>query len=77
MQYARQFKVEGSCRNHTPDWSRYGAIHNANVPGVIVPEELIQERESPLWDERICDGMHIMAIGHEELVSQILEAAGL
>ncbi len=29
-----------------------------------------------LRDEKICDGVHIMAIGREELVPKILEAAG-
>jgi hypothetical protein len=30
-----------------------------------------------LAEEKICDGVHIMAIGREELVPQILQAAGL
>lgn len=69
---------------------------NANVPGIVVPEELIQELKSAekgkavqkgieiagrmikqLKDEKICDGVHIMAIGREGVVPDILAAAGL
>lgn len=69
---------------------------NANVPGVVVPEELISELAAApkgqavqtgiaiagrmikqIKDENICDGVHIMAIGREGLVPQILETAGL
>jgi 5,10-methylenetetrahydrofolate reductase len=30
-----------------------------------------------LKEERVCDGVHIMFIGREERVPEILEAAGL
>ncbi|RLA93580.1 MAG: 5,10-methylenetetrahydrofolate reductase, partial [Deltaproteobacteria bacterium] len=69
---------------------------NANVPGIFVPEEMIQELASApkgkaiekgieiaarlirtIRDEGICDGVHIMAIGREERVLDILDAAGL
>jgi hypothetical protein len=30
-----------------------------------------------LKDEKVCDGVHIMAIGKEGVVPQILSAAGL
>ncbi len=30
-----------------------------------------------LWEEKMCDGVHIMAIGREELVPDIMAAAGL
>jgi len=67
---------------------------NKNVPGIFVPDELIDEMaKSPkgkaletgiriagrmirqLREEKICDGVHIMAIGKEECVPRILEAA--
>ncbi len=30
-----------------------------------------------VWDDKMCDGVHIMAIGREELVPDIMSAAGL
>ncbi|MCL0047915.1 methylenetetrahydrofolate reductase [Dehalococcoidia bacterium] len=96
MQYARQFKVKilaGIILLTGVGMARY---MNANVPGVVVPDQLIRELASApkgqalqtgiaiagrmirqIKDENICDGVHIMAIGHEGLVPQILEAAGL
>ncbi len=67
---------------------------NKNVPGIFVPEELIDEMSTASKDDRIetgiriagrmirqlreekmCDGVHIMAIGKEERVPDILDAA--
>lgn len=67
---------------------------NKNVPGICVPDSLIQEladagKEKALAagiriagrmirrirEERLCDGVHIMAIGREGLVPEILRAA--
>ena len=67
---------------------------NKNVPGIFVPEELIDEMSTANKDDRIetgiriagrmirqlreekmCDGVHIMAIGKEERVPDILDAA--
>ncbi len=69
---------------------------NANVPGIFVPDNLIEELKSAekgkavqkgieiagrmikqLKDENVCDGVHIMAIGREGVVPDILDAAGL
>lgn len=69
---------------------------NANVPGIRVPDELIEELKSAgkekaldtgmnitarhirrLRDENICDGVHIMAIGMEDKVPEIMRRAGL
>jgi len=69
---------------------------NENVPGVFIPQHLIDElAQAPkgtgvakgieiaarmirqIKEERICDGVHIMFIGREERVPEILEAAGL
>ena len=75
-----------------------GAIRymNANVPGVFVPDNLVQEMsDAPKGealntgvrimarqirqciDEKLCDGVHIMAIGKEDVVPQILDEAGV
>ena len=67
-----------------------------NVPGVFVPQNLIDELASApkgealakgieiagqmiaaLKKDSLCDGVHIMAIGREEVVPDILTAAGL
>jgi 5,10-methylenetetrahydrofolate reductase len=69
---------------------------NNNVPGISVPEELIEELKAAgkekaldtgmdicarhikqLKDEAICDGVHIMAIGMEDKVPEIMRRAGL
>ena len=75
---------------------KMAAYMNENVPGIFIPQRLIDElAEAPkgtgvskgiemsarmirqLKEERICDGVHIMFIGREERVPEILEAAGL
>jgi 5,10-methylenetetrahydrofolate reductase len=67
---------------------------NKNVPGIFVPDKLIEEMaQAPkgkgteagiaiagrmirqLREERLCDGVHIMAIGKEGRVPDILRAA--
>ena len=69
---------------------------NKNVPGVTVPQFLIDEMAAApkgkaletgvgiagrmirrIKEENICGGVHIMAIGKEETVPDILMAAGL
>ncbi len=69
---------------------------NKNVPGIRVPEELIEELKAAgkekaleagmdiaarhirrLKEEKICDGVHIMAIGMEDKVPIIMQKAGL
>ena len=65
---------------------------NKNVAGVSVPENLIQEIEqskdraatsieiaSRLIKQLkpLCQGIHIMSIGWEKIVPQVLEASGL
>jgi len=68
---------------------------NKNVPGIFVPEALIEEMAKAekgkgievgiriagrmirqLRDQKLCDGVHIMAIGKEDRVPDILKAAG-
>ncbi|MGA2064159.1 MAG: methylenetetrahydrofolate reductase [Thermoguttaceae bacterium] len=67
---------------------------NKNVPGIFVPEPLVQEMAQAekgkgievgiriagrmirqLREENLCDGVHIMAIGKEARVPDILKAA--
>ena len=67
-----------------------------NVPGIFVPQNLIDELAAApkgealakgieiagrmiagLKRDSICDGVHIMAIGREEVVPDILVAAGI
>ena len=97
MEFARKFDrvkvLAGIVLLASVGMARY---MNANVPGIFVPEEMIQELASApkgkaiekgieiaarlirtIRDEGICDGVHIMAIGREERVLDILVAAGL
>lgn len=98
MQYARQFDIKilaGIVLLVSAGMARY---MNANVPGISVPQELIDEMAGvpkgkgnalkkgieiagrmirELKEEAICDGVHIMAIGKEEVVPEILSAAEL
>lgn len=97
MKYARQFNVKilaGIVLLVSAGMARY---MNENVPGVFVPQELIDEMASvpkgkglalqkgieiagrmikELKDDNVCDGVHIMAIGKEEVVPDILSSAG-
>ena len=76
--------------------ARMAKFVNDNVPGIFVPQALIDEMATAekgkgvqkgievagrlinqLKEEAICDGVHIMAIGREEVVPDILAAGGL
>jgi methylenetetrahydrofolate reductase (NADPH) len=69
---------------------------NRVVPGIFVPDTLLEELAAVpkedamhkgmeiaarhirfLRDNKLCDGVHIMAIGKEDIVPEILEMAGL
>jgi 5,10-methylenetetrahydrofolate reductase len=69
---------------------------NRAVPGIFVPDAVLEEMGSVpkeealrkgmeiaarhvrfLRENKVCDGVHIMAIGKEEIVPEILEMAGL
>ncbi len=75
--------------------ARMAKYMNESVPGIFVPQALIDEMANAekgkavqkgiqiagrlikqLKEEAICDGVHIMAIGREEVVPDILVAAG-
>jgi methylenetetrahydrofolate reductase (NADPH) len=76
--------------------ARMAKYMTENVPGIFVPQSLIDEMSgapketmlskgveiagrtiASLKKEALCDGVHIMAIGREEVVPDILAAAGL
>jgi 5,10-methylenetetrahydrofolate reductase len=96
MEYARQFNVKMLAGIILLTSAGMARFMNKNVPGVLVPQELIDEMAAApkgkaletgiriagrmikqIKDEDICDGVHIMAIGKEETVPDILDAAGL
>jgi len=96
MQYASQFDVRilaGVIVMASAGMARY---MNKNVPGIIVPQEVIDELAGvekgkglekgveiaarlirTIKEENLCHGVHIMAVGNESVVPEILEAAGL
>jgi 5,10-methylenetetrahydrofolate reductase len=76
--------------------AKMAAYMNENVPGIFIPQHLIDElAQAPkgtgvskgieiaarmirqIKEQKMCDGVHIMFIGREEKVPDILEAAGL
>jgi methylenetetrahydrofolate reductase (NADPH) len=96
MDYARPFKTKILAGIVLLSSARMAKYMTENVPGIFVPQELIDElSQAPkeemlakgieiagrtiatLKKESICDGVHIMAIGREEVVPDILAAAGL
>lgn len=96
MKHARQFQVKILAGIVLLVSARMAKYMTENVPGIFVPQNLIDElAEAPkgealnkgieiagrmiasLKKESICDGVHIMAIGKEEVVPDILKAAGI
>ena len=96
MQYARQFQVKILAGIVLLTSARMAKYMNENVPGIFVPQNLIDELAAApkgealskgieiagrmiaaLKKDSICDGVHVMAIGKEEVVPDILAAAGL
>lgn len=96
MKYARRFPVKILAGFVLLKSAGMANFLNSNVPGIRVPQELIDELRSAgkekaldtginitarhirqLKDEKICDGVHIMAIGMEDKVPTIMERAGL
>lgn len=96
MEYARQFPVKILAGIVLLVSARMAKFMNENVPGIFVPQNLIDELASvpkegalkkgieiagrmiaELKNNSICDGVHIMAIGREEVVPDILAAAGI
>lgn len=96
MEFARRFRVKVLAGIILLVSARMAKYMNENVPGVLVPQSLIDELAgapkgealgrgieiagrmiTALRKDSICDGVHVMAIGREELVPDILAAAGL
>jgi methylenetetrahydrofolate reductase (NADPH) len=96
MQHARRFPVKVLAGIVLLSSARMAKYMTENVPGIFVPQSLIDELASApkggalakgieiagrmiaaLQKDSICDGVHIMAIGREEVVLDILAVAGL
>jgi 5,10-methylenetetrahydrofolate reductase len=96
MEFVRQFPVKILAGIVLLTSARMAKYMTENVPGIFVPQQLIDELASapkgkalekgieiagrmiaPLKKDSLCDGVHIMAIGREEVVPDILAAAGL
>jgi len=96
MGYARQFPVKILAGIILLVSAKMAKYMTENVPGVFVPQNLIDELASApkgeaikkgieiagrmiatIKKESMCDGVHVMAIGREEVVPDILKAAGL
>ncbi|MFP3899001.1 MAG: methylenetetrahydrofolate reductase [Dehalococcoidia bacterium] len=96
MEYARQFPVKILAGIILLVSARMAKYMTENVPGVSVPQNLIDELAAApkgeainkgieiaarmiatIKKESICHGVHVMAIGKEEVVPDILKAAGL
>ncbi|MFH1381531.1 MAG: methylenetetrahydrofolate reductase [Chloroflexota bacterium] len=96
MQHARKFPVKILAGIVLLSSARMAKYMTENVPGIFVPQKLIDElTDAPkggalakgieiagrmiaaLKKDALCDGVHIMAIGREEVVPDILVAAGL
>jgi 5,10-methylenetetrahydrofolate reductase len=96
MQYARRFPVRILAGIVLLSSARMAKFMTENVPGIFVPQDLIDELASVAKEEvlakgieiagrmiatlkkdSVCDGVHIMAIGKEEIVPDILVAAGI
>jgi len=96
MQYARQYKVKILAGIILLSSARMAKYMNENVPGIRVPQSLIDELAEAgkgkglqkgieiagqliraIREEKLCDGVHIMAVGREGLVPEIMEVAGL
>ncbi|MEW6183072.1 MAG: methylenetetrahydrofolate reductase [Bacillota bacterium] len=96
MEYARQFPVKILAGIVLLTSAGMAKFLNANIPGITVPQDLIDELANAgrgrglakgieiagrmiaaLKKDSVCDGVHIMAIGKEEVVPEILAKAGL
>lgn len=96
MEHARKFPVKILAGLVLLTSARMAKYMTDNVPGIFVPQTLIDELAgapkgealnkgieiagrmiAELKKDKICDGVHIMAIGKEEKVPDILTAAGI
>jgi len=96
MEFARKFPVKILAGIVLLTSARMATYMTENVPGIFVPQALIDEMAAApkggalakgieiagrmiatLKKEAVCDGVHIMAIGREEVVPDILAVVGL
>jgi methylenetetrahydrofolate reductase (NADH) len=96
MQLARRFPVKVLAGIVLLSSAKMAKYMTDNVPGIFVPQQLIDELANApkgtalnkgieiagrmiatLKKEAVCDGVHVMAIGREEVVPDILAAAGI
>jgi len=96
MQYASQFNAKILAGIIVLSSARMAKYMNDNVPGILVPQALIDELATAekgkglqkgieiavrfiktIREEKLCPGVHIMAVGNEGIVPNILEAAEL
>ncbi|MFC2066744.1 methylenetetrahydrofolate reductase [Chloroflexota bacterium] len=94
MQYASQFDVKILAGVIVLSSAGMAKYMNNNVPGILVPQTIIDELASAdkdkrlqkgieiaaeliktIKEENLCDGVHIMAVGNEGIVPDIMEAA--
>jgi 5,10-methylenetetrahydrofolate reductase len=94
MQYASQFDVKILAGIIVLSSARMAKYMNANVPGITVPQSIIDELADvekgkglqkgieiaarfvkTIREEKLCHGVHIMAVGNEGIVPDIMEAA--
>lgn len=102
MEFARQYPVKVLAGIVLLSSAKMAQYMNRSVPGIFVPQHLIDELAAAasaegapkgaglakgieiagrmikeIRDNALCDGVHIMAIGKEEVVPDILAAAGM
>lgn len=92
MQYASQFPVKILAGIIVLSSARMAKYMNANVPGIMVPQNLIDELAGvekgkglakgkeiaartikTIEEEKLCHGVHLMAVGNEGIVPEIIE----
>ncbi len=92
MQYVSQFNVKILAGIIVMASARIARYMNKNVPGIIVPQDIIDELATAekgkelqkgieiaarfirtIKREKLCHGVHIMAVGNEDIVPNILE----
>ena len=96
MQYASGFNVKILAGIIVMASGRMAKYMNANVPGIMVPDSVIEELMNvekgqglqkgieiaarlikAIREEKLCSGVHIMAVGNEGIVPDIIEQAEL
>ncbi|MFH1087284.1 MAG: methylenetetrahydrofolate reductase [Chloroflexota bacterium] len=94
MQYASQFNVKILAGVIVLASARMARYMNDNVPGIIVPQAVVDELTAvekgkglqkgidiaarfirAAREENLCHGVHVMAVGNEKVVPDILAAA--